>query len=350
MRLSTKIRRLILGERGAIAVVVAICIAGLMGLAALAVDLGVWYTARGQLMKAADASAMAGAATMIGWNASYVIHAQPEVGVVTAKQFSLANQAIGVDLTLLDTDITMGFWDMEAQDFDPARTGPSTNPDDLTGFQVVVRRDDSANGSVSTFFARIFNLYDVDVQARSVALLGCPGSAGLGEMDLPIGVKEESLTGEAGLECGKVLVFRDENNENAEWTTFFENSNDSTLRSYIDGTSPSPIIEDGALPVDIFLTNGTMSQASFNKLIARYEDNKDPVTGEWPVLLPVIRCEGAASTGQIIGFCRFVITAVDAAPAKQVTGYLDCGYVMPGTTTGSGNCFGLRASAPKLVH
>ena len=58
MRFATKIRRLARSDRGAVAMIVAAGIAAFIGMVAIAVDLGVWYTARGQLQKAADAGLM----------------------------------------------------------------------------------------------------------------------------------------------------------------------------------------------------------------------------------------------------------------------------------------------------
>ncbi|MCB2187524.1 MAG: hypothetical protein KQJ78_13970 [Deltaproteobacteria bacterium] len=348
----TKLRRLRDEDRAVVAVTVALLLTGLVGMAGAAVDLGVLYAGRSELQNAADAAALAGANTLITYNANNEAVAQASVGVATAKELALANEALGVSLTLLDQDITMGFWDFDTGDFDPDRTGPSSNPDDLTGFEVLLRRDGVANSPVATFFAGILGLDQVDLSASSVALLGWTGAVPEGTVDLPIAVAEEAISDGDNPLCGTALEFHPENEENASWTTFFTwPANDNTVRDYVDGTLPTPPIAVGD---EIALTNGTLSQQTFQRLMDRFASTAEDTDGDgepdhWLVTLPVVQAGANSGFVEVVGFCHFVITAVEDAPEKTLYGHLQCGMVIPNTETGGGN-YGTRATASKLVR
>jgi hypothetical protein len=206
---------------------------------------------------------------------------------------------------------------------------------------------------VDTIFAGAVGFAVVNVTAVSTAHLGYAGSVNEGMVDLPIAVKQEALNPGGGPICGSSVTFRNENNENGEWTTFFTApSNDPAVNDYVDGTLAVPSLEVGD---EINVTNGTLSQHTFNDLAARFQSDGTDLDGDgladaWQVLLPVISTgDGGASTATIAGFAHMIITEVRDAPDKEIVAVLQCGLVVPDSSTGGGN-FGSRAATPKLVE
>lgn len=352
-----KIKRLIREQRGAVALTVAFLLVGGGGLVAGAVDVGMLYTARAELQNAADATALAGAATMVGYNDSGQVVSQWEDGVAAAKQVASSNKALNVSLNLLDQDITMGYWDSATKDFDPWRTGPSANPGDLTAFRVTLRRDQVANSPVSTIFAGIVGIDQVNIRATSTAFLGYVGEVPGDTVDLPVAVKEEVLTDPNGPRCNTWIKFHSEQDESAEWTTFFTfPANDPNVRDYVDGSLTTPPLKVGDY---INTINGVLSTNTFRALERRFNENK--VNGKWLVTLPVIRENGRGwgwggggggqgqTTKEVVGFVQYVITDVCALPCKKMIGYMVCDNTIAGSSAGGGN-FGTRASNPQLVQ
>ena len=344
-------KKLLAEDRAGVAMVTAVMLTALVALVGTAVDLGILFTAKSQLQNAADAAALAAADTMIVWDSQNQATTQPDTAISTAQQLTLANDALGQSLTLLSQDITMGFWDGAVGDFDPDRTGPSSDPDDLTGVKVKVRRDDLANSPVTTFFAGMVGIDEVGVNATATAFLGYAGSVEAGTVDLPIAVDETALNNGDGPLCGTSIEFHDENNENGSWTSFFEwPTNDPTVKSYIQGMSESPALKVGDM---INLINGNLSNNTFDALKSRFESEGTDTDGdgdadEWLVVLPVYKSGANSGAAELTGFAHMVITGVETAPNKRVTGYLQCGKVIPNSQTG-GTDFGTRATYSKLV-
>lgn len=338
------LRALLRQEHGVVAVAVAVFLTSLVGITGAAVDMGMFYTGKAELQNAADAAALAAANTMVTYDANDNSVAQAEQAETTASQISQANKALSVNLNMRNEDYTIGYWDFDTGDFDPDRTGPSSDPDDLTAVRVTLRRDDLANTPVTTIFSRIVGLQQVNLSATSVAFLGWAGSVPAGTVDLPIAVHESAVDGEEGGNCGQAIQFYNNNIQNSMWTTFFEDTNACTLRHYLDGSAEIPELKVGDM---IKTSNGTIASV-FNELEALYNANKD-ASGEWTVLLPVYADGPNTSTSEVVGFCHMTITEVTGAPDKIVWGRLECGMTIPTSSTGGGN-YGSRANYAKLIQ
>lgn len=348
-----KLGRLLKGERAGVAAVAAIMLTVMVGMIGAVVDLGLLYATKNELQNAADAAALAGASTLVTYDQDRNVMAQPDVAITTAQQVALANQALGVNLQLRLEDITLGLWVEPDKDFDPDHIGPSSDPNYLSACRVVVRRDNLANSPVSTIFAGAVGFSVVNVTALSTAELGYAGSVGDGMVDLPIAVKDDALTSDGSPICGQTISFHSENDENAEWTSFFTSpSNDPNVRDYVDGTLSVPALQVGD---EVNVINGNLSTHTFDALADRFQSEGTDLDGDgnadaWQVLLPVIGgTSSGASSATIVGFAHLIITEVRNAPYKEITGVLQCGLVVPGSTTGGGN-FGSRATTPKLVE
>jgi Flp pilus assembly protein TadG len=349
-RFKTKLRKFLREERGAVAVAVAALLTGLVGITGAATDLGIVYTARGELQNAADAAALAAAKNMFTQDpVTKDAITTPEAARATAHEFSQANSALGASLTLLDPDYTIGWWDLTAEAF--TRTGESSNPDDINAVEVMLRKDDLANNPVTTMFAGVVGVSKVDVTAKSLAFVGYAGAipehGGLG---FPIAVKTSAVTGGDGPACGTQLTFHSENNENASWTTFDRwPSNDPTVDKFICDCYTVPDLKIGDT---INIINGNLSNNTFNNLRHRFEHEGTDIDGdghlEWVVILPVIPDEANSGAAEVLGFATFEIEEVHSAPLKMVRGVLRCNTIIPSADTGGPN-YGARAGNPKLV-
>ena len=350
-RFKTGIKNFLREERGAIAVAVAVLLTGVVGLTGAATDLGVVYTARGQLQNAADSAALAAAKNMMAQDpVTLDAVTTPDAAQATAHQLTQANTALGNSLTLLDPDYTIGFWDLEAEAF--TRIGPSSDPNDINAVEVTLRKDELANSPVTTMFAGIVGISQVDVQAKSLAFVGYPNAipedGGLG---FPIAVKDTAVTGGGDSpSCGTQLTFSDENNENASWTTFKHYpANSTTVDKYICDCWGVPYLKISDI---IYITNGKLSNNVFRNLRSRFEHEGTDIDGdghlEWVVILPVIPAEANSGSAEVLGFATFEVEEVHAAPLKMVRGVLRCNTLIPAAETGGPN-YGSRAGNPKLV-
>lgn len=349
-RFKADLRRFLRQERGAVAVAVAVLLTGLVGLTGAATDLGVVYTARGQLQNAADSAALAAAKNMLSQDpVTLDAITTPDAARATAHQFSNANMALGKSLTLLDPDYTIGLWDLDAEVF--TQTGASADPNDINAVEVTLRKDDMANSPVTTMFAGIVGVSKVDVTARSLAFVGYAGAipedGGLG---IPIAVKESAISGGDGPNCGTQLTFHDENNENASWTTFDRwPANDPTVDKFICSCYDPPYLKIGDT---INIINGNLSNNTFRNLRKRFEREGSDIDGdghlEWVVIVPVVPDEANSGSAEVRGFATFEMEEVHEAPLKMVRGILRCNTMIPSADTGGPN-FGARAGNPKLV-
>ncbi len=349
-RFKTGIMRFLREERGAIAVAVAVLLTGVVGLTGAATDLGVVYTARGQLQNAADSAALAAAKNMMAQDpVTLDAITTPSEAQATAHQLTQANKALGHGLLLLDPDYTIGHWDLEAEAF--TRTGASADPNDINAVEVTLRKDDLANSPVTTMFAGIVGISQVDVAAKSLAFVGyanaIPEDGGLG---IPIAVKDTAINPGGGPSCGTQLTFHDENNENASWTTFDRwPSNSPTVDKFVCDCYGVPYLKIGDT---INITNGNLSNNVFRHLRSRFESEGTDIDGdghlEWVVILPVIPAEANSGAAEVLGFATFEMEEVHAAPLKMVRGVLRCDTIIPSAETGGPN-FGARAGNPKLV-
>ncbi|TFG86482.1 MAG: hypothetical protein E4H18_04355, partial [Hyphomicrobiales bacterium] len=169
-------------RRGAVLLLFAICLVALMGLAALAVDLGAVYSARTQLQSGADAAALAGIASL-------------ETGehVAAATQFAGLNCVMNQSITLAPTDVTTGKLDFATGTF-------SEGSAPANAVRVTARRTaDSPDGPLGLFFGRVIGYDSVPISTESVAALdrrvnGVQPASGDGQFDLvPFTVKKEEV-------------------------------------------------------------------------------------------------------------------------------------------------------------
>ncbi len=151
-------------ERGMTVAMLAVFIVGLFGMAALAIDLGILYTARTSAQHAADAAALAGAATFVFNPTATQPDAAQEAAVATAG----ANYVLGKQVTITTADVNVDI---------PARLVTVTVP--LTG-----------GSGIATYFARVFSLQ---------------GAGGMASVDVIVQASAEAAETGAGSRCLKPI-------------------------------------------------------------------------------------------------------------------------------------------------
>ena len=165
---------------GAAAVMIALCLFVMMGVASLAIDMGQLYTVRNELQNVADASALAGVAQLIQnqdgkavRNSGQAIQYALQVAQTQSQLQGLPSVA---DAGRNDLEMTIGFWDIYAPSRQQAWTEiGSTCPTDSNANAVRVsikRAEGFAFGPVTNLFAVALGFPTSQVSATATAYLG----------------------------------------------------------------------------------------------------------------------------------------------------------------------------------
>ena len=273
-------------ESGVTAIIVAIVLVVLIGISALAVDIGYVAATKNELQNVADAAALAAANELgaIYQGMSYdaqEIYECGEEDQETIKNVAIdvasKNKAGGENITFSEGDIQIGDWN--GTDFNPTIAQPDA-------VKVTARRDGDANGPITTFFAKIFDIDTVDVAADAIAALTGDDSTEPGELELPVGISDWFFA--SGDRCNDWVKFSPTNDPDscAGWTTWGYGSNDNNMRDILDGDLESPSTDTDPNTdtlTDAEFTGGDLSQQVFDDLLELFRDkgyDYDPATGE----------------------------------------------------------------------
>ena len=240
-------------QRGATAIIVAIALVMLIGFVALAVDIGYLAATKNELQDIADAAALAGAGNM----GDQYLNTPPLDGIAdcdkirkAAKDTAFANKAAGLNISIDDSDVEFGRWidnvfyPNSASSVNPCTFDNSdtiTDNDKPTAIKVTARRDSdpkSAEGPITTFFARIFGIQTVDVRADAIAALTPVGE--VPKIQLPIGLSINLFNGTH--DCQQDIDFTNTGLSCAGWNNF---ENDSINANLMDGRLLGMITGDG---------------------------------------------------------------------------------------------------------
>jgi Flp pilus assembly protein TadG len=266
-------------DRGAVIVLVAVILVLLIGITAMAIDLGYRHVVQNELQNVADAAALAATREL---GAIYQTHpfSEHENFVANSDQVSqihlaaintaIKNQAGKINIVINPADIVIGRWNIDDV---PHRINPVTL-EQPNAVKVTARRDDAANNPISTFFAGIFGISELTVLADATAALTDQSTAEPGELKLPIGISR-SWFGEPDDDfCGKVIKFSPSTDPAAcaGWNTFTDDpANDAKVRKILDGTDISPPIDLNDNP-DLFFINGNLSENTFEDLMELFQN------------------------------------------------------------------------------
>jgi len=221
-------------QRGSVIVITAICLIVLIGIGALAIDVGYLYATRAELQNVADAAALAGA-RYIGEE-----YLKLEPNQMSTHQFtknevyavveavSTQNKAAKKSISIDINDLKIGNWDATeyTEDIGKRESDGSFTPDveNLTGpdaVRVIARRKDGINGAITTFFANIFNINTANLTSKkSIAALSGPKEVGEGELNTPFALSANQFPND----CTSVINFSP-TASCAGWHNFFWNHN-----------------------------------------------------------------------------------------------------------------------------
>jgi len=409
---SCHIKRVILGNsRGGVLVLVALLLSVLIGIAALAIDIGYLSTTRNELQNVADAAALAGAGYLGNVYIGLPPAQQPtfnftRANVVSVVQGIAGKNKAGVSVSINDdADIKIGLWNPNTGTID---TETLVGPDAV---YVKARRDNAANSPISTFFAGIFGIEDMAVTAEAVASLSGPGTVAEGELITPFGLSENLFPNN----CTDLIEFSPTTESCAAWHNFFDPINANAMADKLIGfiqadttckhngledcgglsdgptwletnfdinKEPDPEVTPSAsagvdfefqggaiaslflggyLDVDYDGDAGTVYNnekkpapmlALFDYFKYRDGDGDDTV---WSATIPIYKdtspdsCMNANTSIEIVGFANIVVIAPDPPPSTNIQVRVDCNFsVVEGR--GGGGAFGnIRGTVPSLV-
>ncbi len=377
-------------QRGAVIIIVALGLVVLLGMAALAVDLGYLHVTRNELQNISDSSSLA-ATRYIGHiyetipyqeQATYDFSIRVSEIKQAAKDMGIANVAAGKNITINDSDILIGRWHSDTKTFEEI-TGPLVQP---TAVKVIARRDTSSpEGSVSTFFANVFSRGTANVNALAVASLTAQSTVEPGNL-IPIGISEEWFRNK-DVFCNQPIRFYPTNTPEgcAGWNVFFGtkisddgaacqgsgNANTACLRDRILEewlNHPDTYKAPGAVTGDIFeFTGGNLGNSVFTAFfnlfnyMKTHDEDEDPNT--WTAQVVVYKspdCSNPSGSMEVVGFATATITGV-WSPSDPLNPYTLAGnppswYIEAKVicdkvelSRGGGGEFGTYGSIPNLV-
>jgi Flp pilus assembly protein TadG len=355
-------------QRGAVAVTVSLLLIVLLGMAALALDVGHALVARNQLQNASDAAALAGARALgiiyganNGSMTGYTLTSGDMASVVSAASVAGAdNQAAGVTVTVNAADIATGNWNGTTRTFTPTTVLPRA-------VRVIARRDSTANGPISTFLGRVVGVTSVSVTAVATAQLNPVSVMAPGDMNAPFGISEFYFN--SGYGCGNVIQFAPNVPGNpqtcAGWQAFDQAANANNMKSIVTGLTNDTYTPPGAQAgqTSVNFTNGNMASV-WSRLVTLWQTEVSQ-NGNWDVYVPVYAGNDCSPNGPqtVIGFSTARVTYVgapgDPNNALNCTGTnlstgcvaatIQCN-VFQGNGGSGGGSFGTFGTIPGLVE
>ncbi len=245
---------MIADESGGVVILVALMLVVLLGMTALAIDIGHLMVVRNELRNAADAGALAGASRLYTATTGTGFIINPETNDVAAAA-AMANSSDGAPVEApSDSAIQKGHWcfTCPADPADPTgEKGFFTANDTASTYTMnsfdwlTVDADTSyvnavrvvaSRGSAAAYFAGIFGFSSFSLNAESVAWLGFAGSNFTADAPIAICI-EKIVNADGGLNC-KTGVMSNTENETTAWTNLtqdpWESSSSSSVNNLLE--------------------------------------------------------------------------------------------------------------------
>jgi Flp pilus assembly protein TadG len=344
-----RLRNLLPGQSGSVGPVAAIGLVALLGLGALVLDLGRLVSVKGELQKAADAAALAGARALnvdmsvpsITWTPHW------SNGQTKATQTAAENQVDRNQVS--DSQVQVGYWDLSwswnSAPADLKSQGISPGATDVPAVKVTISKATGQNsGPVSFLLAPILGKSSSEISASSVAVLisQLPVSSIPAGDAFPMATPKHWVdtlwnpnADSASFRIGSSFHSPD----GGQWTSFLIDANNvPTIRSLIDNGNPGPL-HVGDL---IYIEPGTKDS------LYSYAQERIGYT----VLLPVVGDDFETHTHTpLLAFVPFYIEAAEGGSEKYIQGH----FVPKWTDPGSGGSkdvpnYGAYAYSVKLVR
>ncbi len=346
-------------ESGGVAVTTAICLIILLGMVALAVDVGHLLTVRNELQNAADASALAGVRALYpysGYPGSNVVPVPDppfcDLALVTAANAAYENYADRTsNLAVSPGDVQTGIWDWTGRTF----TADSSCSTAINAMKVRIRKDPVANQPVATWFARILgtNLDSVNVAAEAIAAVGFVKGVGP-DTCLPLAIN--SAFRDANKNTPGVISLNPDGVDNAGWASPIDQTpNASNLCNWIS---------NGGIPEDLFLGDQVAMNLSNGVLdtvlreVARdlplhtdtYSIGDNTYTG-WLVLAAIVDVDKFTGEATVVDFQPIIVTSVNYKGNPKSINIVFYGEpVALIGSYGGGPVSNLYATQPRLVR
>ncbi|MCS3395664.1 TadG family pilus assembly protein [Burkholderia thailandensis] len=331
-------------ERGSVVLWFLLFLPVLLLFGAFAIDLPRVATARNELQNAADAAALAGAASL-----------ESSAGApVWAAAASAASAALSLNAsdgaTLASGVVQTGYWNVTGA---PAGLEPTTlapGAYDVPAVQTTVTRATNQNGGpLSLLMGGFLGILGTPAAATAVAVAAAPstvGAGGLFPMVIDQCVLDQYWDAQAGAPrvdptTGAPYEFQVGNGQTyggtcyaGQWTTFLVNANDvPTVRGLMANGNPTPL----SIGDSIWIEPGVKT--------ALYYDVPVGVT----VVVPVATQISSKTYVPIVAFAAFYVDASDGANIKAITGHFVGGYRIPVSAGGVGPAYGAYV-APRLAN
>ena len=321
------------------ALLVALLLPLLLGMAALAVDLTNLSTAKAELQAAADATALAGAGCLRRRaECGNLSRATPDwIGAdLTVSGFISQNKTQGDPLQR--ASVTSGYWNVSGTPSGLRSTTISPGALDLPAVQVTVsRRLDENGGLIPSILAGFLGFPASALSATATAALSSPGLAGVGSV-FPLAIAQcmydrywDTTTGQPKLATaitvpgfdlpqtvGEAYRFKITSRykaggcESGQWSSLTLNSNDAaTLRTLMDQGNTSSIPVGGS----VWIQTGSMTTLYGELNACSAAGNRKC---EY-VMLPVVANISASALATVLGFaCVRLLSATGGSDKYAV--------------------------------
>jgi len=343
-------------RKGAVAVIVALCIVMLIGFVALAVDVGYMMTTKNEAQNAADAAALAGARRM-GQN--YHDSTEPTLNVEgVAKGAAGQNKVAGLSLAVDNLEITTGHW------IPPFDGGAPPDPNAV--WAEVTRKEGLTGGRINTFLARVLDINDYKMKATACAALSGPCE---GKPSIPLGIGKGWFDIHPGEEaCGPEIKLNATGTSCAGWTNLSMDDKQiqKDVEKMFDGTQamPDKIIAGN----NVQFIGGTITPI-LEAMKTRFLDpsidiadktfNADGTVKDWTTYVVVYNAPCGSNPNDdytVLGFAKLTITEVVPTPYNDAAGVTHEKGVVAKVVCGisevvRGGCFyaGTLGTIPGLV-
>jgi Flp pilus assembly protein TadG len=184
-------------QKGAVAITVALSMTLLLGIAAMAIDIGNLMVARNELQNAADAAALAGAGCLYKraeCNNTTATEPTWTEAQVTASNFATSAAPATTNLVqsspIKVVSTASGYWNVTGSPAGLQSSGVTPGVNDMPAVQVTVIKDAANdNGGVPVFLAGIFGARILKASAVATAVISRPGYVGPGGL-FPIAIPQ----------------------------------------------------------------------------------------------------------------------------------------------------------------
>lgn len=231
--------------RGSIIVWSAAMMFVLVGMTAVAIDIGHLYVVRSELQNAADAAALSGANYLFP-----VSSGAPNWTLAQTKATSAALLNKVDDISITNSSVQYGYWNISGTPSTLQATTITPGQYDLPAVKVTISKTAGHNGGpVQLYFGNLLGISTVDVSATAVAVVGGASSLNSGNL-FPMAIAKStydsywnSSTSQPKIDplTGAAYKFNVGGNGSTAgtWTTFNTSANDvGTILNFILNGSP----------------------------------------------------------------------------------------------------------------